>query len=331
MAEFMNVGETGSVVLGPSTTALINLVAAAYSQVWAPGDEVIIAETNHEANVGAWNRLSNQGIEVKWWKVHPDSHRCESDDLKGLLTERTKMVTMPHVSNLVGQIEDVEAVCRITHAAGARVFVDGVAFAPHRTIDVQQLDVDWYVFSTYKVYGPHMAAMYGRADAIGALTGPNHWFVPKEDPYKWELGGVSHEACAGLLGLKSYFGFLAQEPYAGRPTVVKAFERMMALEEPVDRKLREWLSGTHVKIVGPSAPGQTTVGTVSFVDPDRRSDDIARQVNQASIGIRNGHMYAVRLLEGLGIPPDPGVVRVSAVHYNTTDEIGRLIGVLQLP
>lgn len=329
MAEFVNAGDTGTVVLGPSTTALINLIAAAYGQIWSPGGEVVIAESNHEANIGAWQRLESKGIVVKWWKVDPETFRCEPSDLEGLLSARTKLVAVPHVSNLIGQIEDLQTVSMLAHRVGAKVCADGVAFAPHRLIDVQSLDVDWYLFSAYKVYGPHIAVMFGRSDAIGELTGPNHWFVPKDDPYKWELGGVPHELCAGLLALREYFGLVAEETYQGRATLVRAFERMVRLEEPSERRLRGWLSGkSQVRIVGPSRSTAKSVGTVSFVHTECASDKIAQAVNRSSIGVRNGHMYAVRLLKALGIEPDPGVVRVSSVHYNTADEIDRLIGVL---
>ncbi len=326
MAEFVNAGGAGRVVIGPSTTALINLIAAAYGQIWSEGDEVVVAESNHEANVGAWVRLESKGIKVRWWPVDRESFRCEPDALATLLGPRTKLVALPHVSNLIGQIEDVKRVCELAHAVGAKVCSDGVAYAPHRSIDVQDLGVDWYVFSAYKVYGPHMAALYGRTEAFGELTGPNHWFVPNDDPYKWELGGVSHEACAGLLAMRSYLGFLAGGGYAGRSTIETAFGVMAQLEHPTEARLRGWLSDRgDLTLTGPKAAGQDTVGTVSFVHKTLGSDAIAEAVNRSGMGIRNGHMYAVRLLEGLGIASDPGVVRVSLVHYNTVDEIDRLI------
>jgi cysteine desulfurase family protein (TIGR01976 family) len=330
MGELFNAGDSGRAVIGPSTTALINLLAAAYGQIWSPGDEIVIATSNHEANIGAWARLESRGLEIRWWPVDRDTFRCEPATLEGLLSDRTRMVTLPHVSNLVGQVEDVRRVCEAAHAVGARVCADGVAFAPHRAIDVQSLGVDWYVFSAYKVYGPHVAALFGTREAFSELPGPNHWFVPNDDPYKWELGGVPHEACAGLVALRGYLAFLAGGAYEGRTTVETAFGRMVELESPQEARLRGWLSDrSDLRIIGPRRAGPDSVGTVSFVHRDLPSDSVAAAVNRSGMGIRSGHMYAVRLLEGLGIAPEPGVVRVSLVHYNTAEEVEDLLGVLE--
>jgi selenocysteine lyase/cysteine desulfurase len=189
------------------------------------------------------------------------------------------------------------------------------------------LGVDWYVFSTYKVYGPHLAVLAGRREAFADLKGPNHSFVEEGVPYKWELGGPSHEACSGLTGLKTYFSWLG-EGGSVRSAVDKAFLTARELERPLEELLRDWLSKrSDVKIIGPSRASDDTVGTVSFIHDRLPSDFVAAEVNRRDIGIRHGNVYAVRLLEGLGIPADPGVVRVSMVHYNTTDEIERLIEV----
>jgi cysteine desulfurase family protein (TIGR01976 family) len=330
MREFVSAPSDGRLVLGPSTTALIQLVANACSRAWREGDEVVIAATNHEANIGGWLRLQERGIVVKWWPVDQETFRSEPTALEELITARTRLVALPHISNLVGQIEDVAEVVRISHAAGALVCADGVAFAPHRAVDVQQLGVDWYVFSAYKVYGPHMAVLYGQSSAFDELEGPNHSFIPNHDAYKWELGGVSHESCAGLLALESYFGFLAEEEYGGRVTIEKAFAAIEKLERPPESRLREWLaSRSDLTIVGPVESSEQTVPTVSFVHSRLPSDHIAQYVNRSDMGIRSGHMYAVRLLEGLGIAPEPGVVRVSLVHYNTIVEVEKLIDKLE--
>jgi selenocysteine lyase/cysteine desulfurase len=259
--------------------------------------------------------------------------RCEPDDLAPLLGPRTRIVAFPHVSNLLGEIADVPRITAMAHAAGARVVVDGVAYAPHRAVDVAGWDVDWYFFSTYKVYGPHMACLYGRADAISELTGPNHFFIPDDDvPYKFEPGGVSHEACAGLVAVGDYLRFLAGAPGHGpatRDDVDAAFDRMAALETPLVERLIDHLARTDgVRLIGPAHAASSRVGTVSFVHPGRASQAISSAVTRRGIGIRHGHMYAYRLCRALGLDPEDGVVRVSLVHYNTMDEIERLIAAL---
>ena len=324
---FMNATGIGKVILGNSTTALLHILADAYADVWKSGDEVIVAETNHEANAGPWHKLQKFGIVIKYWKVNSDTFQCSLDELSGLLSERTKIVAFPHVSNLLGDVVDVKSITDLVHASGAKVVVDGVAYAPHRAIDVAAWDVDWYVYSTYKVYGPHMAALYGRADAFEELTGPNHFFIPRDSvPYKFELGSISHEGCAGLLGLRSYLAFLAQREDDDRMTVVKAFETMEVLEMPLQEQFLAYLrSKPTVRVIGKGDVGKGSVTTFSFVHETLKSSEIVAQIDHRNIGIRFGHMYAVRLCQALGINLDDGVVRVSLVHYNTPDEVSRLI------
>lgn len=326
----VNAGSAGKVVLGPSMTALSTILANAYSEILKPGDEVVIAQTNHEANAGPWARLARRGIEVKTWRVDPVSFQCPLGELSRLLGARTRIVALPHVSNLLGEITPVAEVARMAHEVGARVVADGVAFAPHRAVDVQALGVDYYLYSTYKVFGPHMGAMFGRLEAFEEIEGPNHFFVPRGDiPYKFELGGVSHEGCAGLLALRPYLQFLAGSNEHDRATVERAFSVMAALEQPLTERLIGYLrSRPDVKIVGPSHAAQERVGTVSFLHERIPSPEIAAAVHRAGIGIRYGHMYAMRLCEGLGIDPATGVVRVSLLHYNTEEEIERLVAAL---
>jgi len=317
--------------LGNSTTALIHILAHAYSDVWKAGDEVVIAETNHEANAGPWASLAKQGVVVKFWKVDPSAYQCSMDSLAKLLNDRTKIVAFPHVSNLLGEVVDVKAITELVHQAGAKVIVDGVAYAPHRAIDVADWGVDWYVYSTYKVYGPHMAALFGTTAAFQELTGPNHFFIPNNSiPYKFELGSISHEGCAGLLALRSYLRFLAGADSDSRETIVKAFDAIEELELPLQTQLIRYLrSKPNVRIVGLADEGLKSVGTVSFVHDSLSSSAIVAAVDKRDIGIRFGHMYAVRLCQALGIDLEEGVVRVSLVHYNTPEEVERLIEVFE--
>ncbi len=330
VAEFINAGETGGVILGSSSTALVHLLATAFGEILQPGDEIIVADTNHEANATPWYRLERFGIKVVAWPVDPASMACELDGLRPLLNGRTRVVAFPHVSNLTGMVADARAVCDVIRAAGAVSVCDGVAYAPHRAIDVQALGCDFYFYSAYKVYGPHMGAMYGRHEAWAALTGPNHVFIPKSAfPGKWELGSISYEGCAGLLALRSYLGLLAGEEYAGYPTVQRAFAAMSALEHEPHERLYSYLSGRDdIHIVGPKKFGPHAVGTLSFRHATRRSADITGEVNRHELGIKHGNFYSIRLLRGLGIDSEDGVVRVSLVHYNTVQEIDRLVEVL---
>jgi len=325
-------GDDGEVILGPSTSALLQMLAGCYAQVLEPGSEIVVAQTGHEANVGPWKMLARLGFTLRWWEMDPTTFSCPLADLVDLLSDRTALVAFPHVSNLLGEIVDVEAITSLAHSAGARVVVDGVAYAPHRAMDVSTWNVDWYAYSTYKVYGPHMAALWGRRDAIAELPGPNHFFVPDDElPYKFEVGGPNHEGCAGIRGLRDYLTFLVdlEDPLElDRPAIERAFELMTACELPLQGRLIEYLRARDgVRIVGPTDDGASRVGTISFVHDAKSSAEIAAAVDRSGIGIRHGHMYAYHLCEAAGLEPEDGVVRTSLVHYNTMEEIERLIEV----
>ncbi len=326
-------GRDGHVILGPSTTVLVRMLAACCGSVLKPGAEIVVAETGHEANVGPWVELEHRGAVIRWWRADPERRDCRIEDLDPLLNGKTALVVLPHVSNLLGAVADVAEVTRRAHAAGARVVVDGVAYAPHRPVDVAAWGVDWYVYSTYKVFGPHMALMYGRTDAFEELTGPNHFFIGKSEiPYKFEPGGVNHEGCAGLLALQPYLAFLAgadESRPASREVIVRAFETMAALELPLQERLVGWLKGrAGVTIVGPATHGPERVPTISFLHDRLAPPEITRATDAAGIAIRHGHMYAYRLCRAIGVPPEPGVVRVSLLHYNTPGEVDRLTACL---
>jgi cysteine desulfurase family protein (TIGR01976 family) len=321
----------GQVALGPSTSALCAMLADCYRR--APRSartEIVVCEAAHEANAGPWLRLAREGFVPRLWRLDPASQECPLAELERLVSERTLLVALPHVSNLLGRIERLEEVVAIAHRAGARVVVDGVAFAPHRLLDVAAWGVDWYVFSVYKVFGPHLAALYGSRAALAEVEGPNHFFVdPRDVPYKLELGGVLHEGCAGILGLGDYLPAVAgrapEEPLR-RETVVAAFAAIEALERPLTERLVGFLRGRDdVRLIGPSEADDRRVPTVSFVHARKSSKQIALAANAAGLGIRYGHFYAHRLATALGLDPDDGVVRTSLVHYSSPDEVERLI------
>jgi cysteine desulfurase family protein (TIGR01976 family) len=332
---FMNATATGKVILGPSTTQLCHMLANCYAETLRPGDEIVLAETAHEANVGPWLRLERNGAKIRWWKVDRDVEDCTLASLESVLSERTRIVAFPHVSNLLGRIADVPEITRRCHRVGARVVVDGVAFAPHRAIDVQAWDVDWYVFSTYKVYGPHMGALYGRADALAELRGPNHFFIPDTNvPYKFELGGACHEGCAALLALGRYLAFLAGHDASypvSRATVERAMTRTSELEATLQKALFDGLAAIGgVRIIGGGgAEVSERVPTASFLHERYSPSEVVAALHRADVAARYGHMYAYRLCESLGIGTAEGVVRISAVHYNTVAEIERSLAAIR--
>jgi cysteine desulfurase family protein (TIGR01976 family) len=338
MATLINAGTASEVVMGSSTTLMIRILSLCISQTWNPGDEVIVTNCDHEANIGAWVDLAKQGIKLKVWRLNSDTLKLHLEDLEQLLSARTRLVAFTHASNILGTINSVKDITKLIHRHGAMVCVDGVGYAPHRLIDVQDLDVDFYVLSFYKVYGPHYALLYGKQEHLLAMPGINHYFIGKTDiPYKFQPGNVNFELSYGMLGLSDYLSELAQLHYGEqtapdlRSQMVQSFDLMSAHEEVIgDRLLKYLTSKSNVRIIGqPQANRDSRVPTISFVVDGINSETIPPQIDKHNIGIRFGDFYAKRLIEDLGLDKQGGVVRVSMVHYNTIEEVDRLIQALE--
>ncbi|MCW5938029.1 MAG: cysteine desulfurase-like protein [Fimbriimonadaceae bacterium] len=320
--------DAGCCVFGASATALISMLAECWSRMLVAGDEIVVSVANHEANIGAWLRLERLGIKIVWWGVDPESGASDLDELAKLFSPRTRLVAYPMTSNLLGDLAPVRQINRMAHDVGAKVVVDGVAFTSHGLPDVLRDETDFFVYSCYKVYGPHVAVMFGRTDAWADLKGPNHFFVRDDElPRKFELGCLPYESLAGVLALGEYLGFLAGSTSTDRETMRAAYERMGEFEHALTQRL---MGGLHqvpgIRIAGPLDGHR--VPTVSFKIAGRSNSDIVRYVQSRGIGIRSGHMYSYRLCEALGVEPEEGFVRVSAVHTNTPEEIDRFLEAL---
>ena len=208
-ATLMNAARPEEIIFGPSTTVLLQNLSRAMRSQLRPGDEVIVTMSDHESNIGPWVSLQEFGIVLKFWPLNHDTLSLELDDLAPLMTDRTRLVAVTHVSNILGQVNPVAEIARFVHDRGARICVDAVAYAPHRAIDVQAWDVDYYVFSLYKTYGPHYAVMYGKHDHLLELDTLYHYFYGKDKvPGKLEPGNPSYECAYSTLALRDYFAGL---------------------------------------------------------------------------------------------------------------------------
>ena len=333
-ARAINASHPSEVAFGSSTTMLLQSLSRSLEHVLQPGDEVIVTNCDHEANIGPWLRLQDKGIVVKSWDIDPESYTLQLKRLEKLMTRKTRLVAFTHVSNILGTINPVKEITRFVHDRGAMVCVDGVAYAPHRLVDVSDWDVDFYVFSLYKVYGPHYALLYGKQELFEKLPGINHFFID-EVPYKLQPGNVNFELSYGSLGIIDYLAALGGR-HAGpgdaglHKGLGLVFDWMAIHEEALSEKLLGFLDAKpSVRIIGERTAGRDKrVPTISFVVDRKKSSDITREVAKARIGIRYGDFYARRLIEGLGLTDVDGVVRVSMVHYNTTEETDRLIRAL---
>lgn len=329
MAKLINASETKEVILGSSTTQLLQNLSKSLVQSFKSGDEVIVTNCDHEANIGPWINMQKEGIIVKIWKVNPNTLELHLDDLGKLMTEKTRLVAFTHASNVLGTINPIEEFTTFIHNHGAMVCVDGVAFAPHRLIDVQKWDVDFYVFSFYKVYGPHYSLLYAKKQILEESPGINHFFIGNEEgAYKLQPGNVNYELSYGLLGVADYFEAV-QEQLGIKST--KNFSEMFDIfsnhEEELASLLLDFLNSKKgVKIYGHTSPDKNKrVSTISFTVENTKSSDIPVQIDKYNIGIRYGDFYARRLIDDLGLAEIDGIVRVSMVHYNTQEEVVNLI------
>lgn len=329
VAQLINAAEPREIVFGPSSTALLDRLARALQAGIRPGDEIIVTDADHEANIGPWRRLAAAtGAVIKIWPVNTTSWRLELDELDALLGPRTRLVCCTQATNILGTIEPVAEIARRVHAAGAQLVVDGVAFAPHRLVDVQAWDVDYYVFSCYKVFGPHIGVLYGKYAQLLALGNLNHEYLPADAiPYKLQPGAYSYELAYGMGAVTDYLLELGAAQNAPRAKLATAWQRIALHEATLVAPLLDFLQQRPgVNIIGPaSADPALRLPIVSFVMKGRDAAEVTRHADQHNIGIRHGHFHARRLIEKLGLLENNGVVRVSLAHYNTADEVGRLI------
>ncbi len=331
IAELINAYHDEEVVMGGSTTGLMFLFTQAILPSIRDGDEIIVTDSDHEANIGGWMRLKNAGAIIKIWPVNHESLALELADLDTLLTPRTKWLAMTHASNVLGSVNPVAEVAERVHAVGAKLCVDAVAYAPHRLVDVQASDADIYVFSFYKVFGPHYAVLWGKRDLLLALPTLNHHFIgPEVLPYKLQPGNVNFELSYGCAGIADYLmdvGTQLGELGNNRQRMQTAFDHFAQHEDALAEKLLSYLrSKKQVHVIGHDhVKNGNRMPTVSFVVANQLSESIVRHMDKFDIGIRFGDFYAKRLIETLGLQSHGGVVRVSIAHYNTDAEIDRLI------
>jgi len=333
VAEFLNTKDSKEVIMGPSSTMLLRILSICISDNWKKGDEVIVTNTDHEANISCWKDLEKKGIKIKIWNVNPTSFELDLDELSKLLSNKTKLVAVTHCSNVLGTINPIKEIAKVVHDAGALICVDGVAFAPHRRVDVQDLDVDFYVFSWYKVYGPHLAVMYGKLDLLIGMPGINHQFFKPEDvPYKFQPGNYNFELTYSLKAIPEYFisiydHHFSENKFTRSEKYEASFELVTNYEAQLAKELLSYLKTVkEIKIIGnPKADASLRVPTISFIHSNFKSSEIVELIDKKQIGIRFGDFYAKQLIKDLDLEKKDGVVRVSLVHYNTLEEVKKLI------
>ncbi|KAK2013985.1 aminotransferase class-V [Colletotrichum eremochloae] len=324
-AKYIN-ASPDEIVFGASTTQLLRNLSHALA--FDKGDEIIVSAVDHEANIASWLDLAlRQDLTVKWWKpAGAPNPKLTVENLKPLLSEKTRLVALTHASNILGTIHDVAAIAAAVHKETPKglVCVDGVAYAPHRPLDVQALGVDFYVFSFYKVYGPHTAMLYARRTAQDRhMRSLGHFFNPSDSlEGKLGLAGGSYELVSAVPRVLEYLGTPDSEGWKDK----------VEQERLLQSTLLEYLNGRgDVTVYGETDAGtERRVPTISFrVKGWGAKELVAAVEKETDFGFRWGHFYSYRLIkEILDLDPADGIVRVSMVHYNSLDEIKSFVAAL---
>ena len=332
-AEMIN-ARKDEIIIGASTTMNMYVLSNAMKHFIKPGDEVIVTNQDHEANIGAWRRLESYGAVIKEWKINTENAELEIEDLKALLTNKTKIVAVTHCSNIVGSINNLQSIAKLVHEYNAFLVGDGVSYAPHGLPNVKDLDVDFYTFSLYKTYGPHLGLLYGKKEILNQLPNQNHEFLEGDVPYTLNPGGPNHEELSCLVGIYEYFNNLYNHHFPDENnTLRKKIEKINELisnhEEQIANPLLEYLNSRNdIKLIGKKKiENKNRAPTIAFTFVNQSSKKISDQLVKNGIATRNDNFYAWRCLKALGIDVDDGVVRTSMVHYNTHEDVEKLISV----
>lgn len=325
-ADFFN-SAPEEVVFGANMTSLTFHITRAIGRGLGPGDEVVVTELDHHANIAPWEALVRErGISLRTVRMDPATGQLDEEDLARQLTPRTRVLAIGAASNALGTINNVAEAARLAHDVGALVFVDAVHYAPHVLIDVRALGCDFLACSAYKFHGPHVGLLYGRRELLKMLDVPKLRPAPDSAPERCETGTQNHE---GIVGAAAAVEFLAAIGTGGtrRERLLNAYSLLHAHEADVFEDLWEGLSSIRgVQLYGP-APGAPRTPTVSFTVGEVPAADVCRRLSEDGIFASHGDFYATTVVERLGRSRD-GLVRVGCACYSTLEEVERLLRVI---
>jgi cysteine desulfurase family protein (TIGR01976 family) len=339
IAVLINARIADEIAFGMNATTFLRLLSLAIGRTLESRNEIVVTDLDHEANIATWLQLEREGARIVWWKVR-DDHGLHIEDLEPLLNAKTRLVAVTVASHALGTIVDVAAVARLAHAAGAEVALDCVHYAPHALVDVQTFDCDYLVCSGYKIFGPHMGFLWGRFEILERLPTFREDFIPDVPPGKIEAGTFIFENVAGMAAAVAYLETLGAK-LAGegsdattgsrRSAIVRAMSAIRDYETGLSFEMLEALRSAEAIVYGIEAPARLAerVPTFCFRLPGVAPSLVTETMSQRGIGIRDGHMYAPRLMKRLGVGLDTGINRASLVHYNTVEEIHQFGSVLR--
>jgi cysteine desulfurase family protein (TIGR01976 family) len=334
VALLVNARYPEEVCFGMNATSFMRLISLAIGQSLKDRREIIVTDLDHEANIAVWLALEREGAKIVWWHFREDDGLLHPEDLKKLLSARTRIVACTLASNAIGSTLDVAEVSRLAHAAGAEVFIDAVHFGPHGPIDVQAFGCDYLVCSGYKIFSPHMGFLWGRRETLDALPTFREEFVPDTTPTKFEIGTYIYENVAGMDAAVRYLENLGRiiSPAASsrRAALVACTEAIRNYESQLSCAMLDALAAANATLYGVTAKKDISrrTPTLCFNLPGISPAKVTESFAANNISVRDGHMYSPRLMKRLGLSPESGAVRASLVHYNTLGEVRKFGSVL---
>ena len=340
MADFLNAARPEEIIFGNNMTTLTMHISRSLARNLQPGDNILVTRLDHDANISPWMLIAeDKGCNLLWVDIDVEQGTLDLDDFGRALEHKPKIAAFGYASNLLGTINPVKKLTEMVKDAGALVYIDAVQYAPHGPIDVQDLDCDFLVCSSYKFFGPHAGVLYGKYDLLNELKA--YKVRPASDalPYKFETGTQNHEGIAGVLGALEYFEWLAAEFVDGYADgwEEKGFSNRRILYKQAMTAIREYefelsralietiesIPGTRIYGVTDMNRLEERVPTVSFRLDGKDPAEVAAALGEQGVYVWNGHNYALAIVERMGLLDAGGMIRVGPVHYNTLEELER--------
>jgi cysteine desulfurase family protein (TIGR01976 family) len=334
MADFFNC-DANEVAFGQNMTTITFALARAIGRELKAGDEIVVTTLDHDANVAPWRALEEKGVVIRQVDIREGDCTLDLDDLRHKISKKTKLVAVGYASNMVGTINPVAEVTRLAHAVGALIFVDAVHYAPHGLIDVKALNCDFLVCSPYKFFGPHMGSLYGKREHLEKFKPYKVRPATNVPPECWETGTQVQELIAGIGAAVDYIAALGRHCDPGeknrREALRAAYRATHAYETEMLARLIAGLQaipGIRIFGITDEKRFDERCATLSFRLGDHHPTKIAAFLGERGIFTWDGNFYALNLSERLGVEPHGGVLRVGLVHYNTAEEVDRLLAAL---
>ena len=328
--------KNNEILIGGSTSINLYVLSNALKRNLMQGDEVIVTNQDHEANISPWTRLKENGVRIIEWKFNLNDHELKITDLEKLITSKTKIIAVTHCSNIVGSVNNLKKISELAHKKNIIVIGDGVSYAPHGFPDVKDLGVDFYTFSLYKTYGPHLALLYGKEEILKNLPNQNHEFLEGQYPYTINPGGPNHEELVSLIGIYEYFENLYNHHFKNRNlSTLEKIKKINNLisnhEENIANPILNYLDKRKdLNLIGKNKiKNKNRAPTISFYSNNKSSKEISKILNKHKIATRNDNFYAWRCLKYLGIDTNDGVVRLSMTHYNNFSDTENVLVALE--